>query len=81
VDGIDISDLGGANDAVDLKIAIRTGSRADTNSLVRELDMEAVDIGLRIDGYGLDTQFLTSPDDAKCDLAAIGDQDFFEHGS
>jgi hypothetical protein len=43
--------------------------------------MEAVDIGLGVDGYGLDTQFLTSPDDAKCDLAAIGDQDFFEHGS
>ena len=81
MDGIDIGDFGGANDAVDLQIAIRTGSRADTNSLVRELDMEAVDIGLGVDGYGLDTQFLTSPDDAKCDLAAIGDQDFFEHGS
>jgi hypothetical protein len=43
--------------------------------------MEAVDIWLRVDGYGLDAQFLTSPDDAKCDLAAISDQDFFEHGS
>ena len=81
MDGIDIGYLGGTDDAVDLEIAIRTGSRADANGLVRELDMEAVDIGLGVDGYGLDTQFLTSPDDAKCDLASIGDQDFFEHGS
>jgi hypothetical protein len=31
-----------------------------------------------VDGDGLDSHFLASPDDAAGNLAAIGDQDFFE---
>ena len=46
----------------------------------RELDVEAIDVGFRIDGDRLDAEFFAGPDDAQRDLAPVGDQDFFEHG-
>lgn len=42
--------------------------------------MEAVDVGLRVNGNRLDAQFLTGADNTEGDFATIGDQDFFKHG-
>ena len=37
---VDIANLGGAHDAVDLQITFRAGRRADTNGLLRKLHMQ-----------------------------------------
>ena len=80
VDGIGVRDFCGADDAVDFEVALGAYGGADANGFVGELHMEAVEIGFRIDGDRLDAEFLAGADDAKSDFAAIGDQDFFEHG-
>ena len=80
VDRIGIANLRSADDAVDFEITFRTHSRPNANSLVGELHMEAVDVGLRVNSNRLDTQFPTGADNTEGDFAAIGDQDFFKHG-
>jgi hypothetical protein len=42
--------------------------------------MHGVGISRRVHGDGLDAEFLAGPQDAQRDLAAIGDEDFLEHG-
>ena len=80
VNRIGIADLGRADDAVDLEVALGTHGRPDANGLVGELHMEAVDVGLGINGHRLHAQFLAGANDTKGYFAAIGDQDFFKHG-
>ena len=77
---VGVANLSGADDAVDLEIALRTDGWPYTDSLVSELHMKAIDIGLRINGHRLDAKFSAGPNDAKSDFAAIGDQNFFKHG-
>jgi hypothetical protein len=46
MDGIDVADLGRADDAVDLEITVLTGSFTDTDGFIRELDVERIDVRL-----------------------------------
>jgi len=80
VDRIGIANLRSTNDAVDFKVTFRTNGWPDTNGLVGELHMKAVDVGLRVNGNRLDSQFPAGADNTKGDFATIGDQDFFKHG-
>lgn len=80
MDRVGVANLSGADNAVDLEITLRTNGWPDTNSLIGELHMKAVDIRLGIDGHRLDAKFSAGPNDAKSDFAAIGDQNFFKHG-
>ena len=80
MDRVGVADLSGADDAVNLEIALRTDGWPYTDSLVSELHMKAIDIGLRINGHRLDAQFSAGANDAKSNFAAIGDQNFFKHG-
>ena len=41
--------------------------------------MHGIGIGGGMHGHGRDAELLAGAQDAKCDLAAIGDQDFLEH--
>ena len=41
--------------------------------------METFQVGLGIDGDGLDPEFFAGSDDPEGDFAAIGDEDFLEH--
>ena len=79
MDGVDVGDLGGADDRGNVEIAARAFGRADADGFVGEAHVQAVAVGFRIDGDGLDAQILAGADDANGDLAAIGDQDFLEH--
>src|SRR5579864_5784658 len=79
MNGFHIGNFGRADDRGDVEIAARTLSRADANRFVGEAHMQAMTIGLRINGDGSDSQVLTGADDANGDLASIGDQDFLEH--
>ena len=70
----------GLDDPVDRKIAFGRRRRPDQNRLVRHLDMERVAVGLGIDRDGRDPHPAGGLDDPAGDLAAIGDQNSFEHG-
>ncbi len=71
--------LAGLDDFLDQEIALGRGRRSDEHGLVGHLDMQRIAIGFGIDGDGLDTHLAGGLDDPAGDLAAIGDQNFFEH--
>ena len=79
VDGVHVGDLGGADDRRDVQIAQRALGRTDADGLVGEAHVQAVAVGLRVDGDGPDAQVLAGADDAEGDLAAVGDQNLLEH--
>ena len=79
MNGVRIGDFGRADDAVNLEIALRTRGRADANGLVGKLDMEGLDVGLRVNGDAADAEFLAGPDDAQGDLAAVGNEETSDH--
>ncbi|MGY4312229.1 hypothetical protein ACVWW1_001532 [Bradyrhizobium sp. JR3.5] len=69
----------GVDDLVDQKIALGRGRRADQHGVVGHLDMQRVAVGLGVDGNRLNPHTARSLDDPAGDLAAVGDQDSFEH--
>ena len=81
MDRIDVGDLSCAEDAVDLEVAFTACGGTDADGLVGQLDVQGINVGFGIDGDGADTEFLAGANNAKCDLAAIGDEDFLKHGS
>ena len=70
----------GLDDLVDQQIAFGGGRRPDQDGIVGHFDMERVAVGLGIDGDRLDPHPAGGLDDPAGDLAAIGDQNSFEHG-
>jgi hypothetical protein len=79
MDGVDIGDFGGTDDPVDPEVAFIRRGFADANGFIGQLNVHRVGIGLRIDRYRPNIQFLAGPDDANCDLATIGYEEFLEH--
>ena len=78
MDGVDVGDLGGADHGGNVEVAAGALGRADADGLVGEAHVQAVAVGLRVDGDRADAQFLAGADDAQGDLAAVGDQDLLE---
>ena len=64
MDGVDVGDLGRADDAGDVQVALEAAGGADADGLVREADMEQVAIGLGVDGHRAEAQFLAGGDDS-----------------
>ena len=79
VDGIDVRNLGGLDDAVDAQIALSAGRAADADGFVRHLRVHGVRVCLRVHRHGADIQFLAGADDPDGDLTAIGYEYFFKH--
>ena len=67
-------------DARGVQVALACRRRADAHSLIRERDVHRVAVGLGIDRDRSDAQPAERADDAAGDFAAIGYQDFSEHG-
>ncbi len=83
VAGMDRFGAGGARrfqDAVGVEVAFRNGSRPDADRLAGHGDMQRMPVGFGIDRDGGDPHPIQRSDHAAGDLAAIGDQDFSEHG-
>ncbi len=72
--------LGGLDNLLHHEIGLRGGRRANQDRLVRHIHMHRVAIRLGIDRNRLDTHPLGRLHDTAGDLAAIGDQNFVEHG-
>ena len=69
----------GLDDLLDHQIALGGGRRADQDRVIGHFDVEGVAVGLGIDGDRLDSHPAGGLDDPAGDLAAIGDQNSFEH--
>ena len=69
----------GLDDLLDHQIAFGGGRRPDQDGLVGHFDMQRVAVGLGIDRDRLDPHAAGGLDDPAGDLAAIGDQNSFEH--
>src|SRR5262245_40793864 len=66
-------------DALDREIALRRRWRADLHRLVGARDVHRVLVRFRVDGDRLDAHAPRRADHATGDLAAVSDQDLFEH--
>ena len=64
VDGVDVSDFGGADDAIGAKVAIGALGTADADRLIGQLHVQGLHVGLGIDGEGFYAQFSASTYDA-----------------
>jgi hypothetical protein len=80
MDGIDVGDFGSADNAIDSQITIRAWTFTDTYSLIGQLYVHRVGVCLRIHRHRFDVQLATGSNDANCDFASVGNQDFLEHG-
>ncbi len=67
-------------DALDVEIALRGGGGADAHGFRRQRDVARVTIGFRIDCDARNAHFVERTDDAAGNGAAVGDQNFLEHG-
>jgi hypothetical protein len=79
MNGIDVRDFGGADHRRNIEITARTLGGPNADGFIGEPHVQAVAIGLRVNGHRLDAQILAGADDANGDFASIGDQDFLEH--
>ena len=79
MNGIGIGNLSRADHRRNIKIAERTLSRTNANCFIREPDMEAMPVGLRIDCYGFDSKIAARTDNAQRNLAPIGNKNFSKH--
>ena len=71
----------GLDDLLHHEVAFGRRGRPDQHGIVGHFDVERVAIGLGIDGDRLDPHAAGGLDDPAGDLAAIGDQNSFEHGA
>ena len=79
MNGVDVGDLGGADDGGNIQIALRQLRRADADGFVGKADVQRVPVGVAVDRDRADAQLLARADDAQRDLAAIGYQNFLKH--
>ncbi len=80
VDGLGAGGARGGEDFVGVEVGLRDGGGAEVDGFVGLGDVEAVAIGLGIDGDGGDAHATESADDAAGDGSAVGDEDLGEHG-
>jgi hypothetical protein len=80
VDRFGAGGLGRSEDLVSDEIGLRRRRRADGHRLVRHIDEQRIRIGLGIDRNRRYAHAPRRLDDAAGDLAAIGDEEFREHG-
>ena len=79
MNGIDVADFRRAQDSIDLKITLAAGGSTDADRFIGQLHMQGVNICFRINRQRANAEFFARANHAQRDLAAIGDQNFFEH--
>ena len=79
VDGGGTGDFSRADDRRNIQIRQRARGRADAYGLVGQAQVHQFAVGGGMHRDGLDAQLFTGAQDAQGDLAAVGDQNFFQH--
>ena len=77
---IGAGDFAGREQRGHVEVAVFRRRRADAHALVGKPHMHGVGVGRRMDRDRRDAKFLARAQDAQCDFAAIGYQDFVKHG-
>ena len=80
MDGVDVGDLGGADDGWDVEIAAVAARGPDAHLLIGQADVQRAGVHIRVDSHGFDPEFAASGDHPDGDLAPVGYQHFSEHG-
>ena len=80
VNGIGSGDRRGREYGRHVQVALGRGRRPDADRLVGQTHVHRIGIGRRVHGHRMDAHLAACPVDAQGDLAAIGDQNLFEHG-
>src|SRR6476646_3272296 len=75
---VNIADLGRAHDPIDFQIALKAGRRTDTDRFIGELDVQRIDVCLRIDRESANAEFLAGANYPQRDLSAISNENFLE---
>ena len=70
---LNVADLGGADHAIDLQIAVGGLGRADAISLVGQFQVGRPAVGLAENSHRFHAQLAAGAEDAQGDLAAVGD--------
>ena len=70
-----------SDDAIWTKITLSGRGRTDAYRLICETNMKRFAIGRRIHRNRFQSHLMTGSNDAKRDLASVGDQDLFYHKS
>ncbi len=68
------------HELINAEIAFARRGRADGVGFIGEADVQGFAVDITEDGDGANAQFAAGAQDAHGDFAAIGDQNFFEHG-
>src|SRR6476469_8026494 len=76
---VNIADLGRAHDPIDFQITFKAGRRTDTDRFIGELDVQRIDVCLRIDRESANAEFLAGANYPQRDLSAISNENFLEH--
>ena len=79
MNGVDVGDLRGADDAIDAEITVAAGTFANANGFVGQLHVHRVHVRFRVDGDRPDIELFAGANDANRYFAAIRDQDLFKH--
>ena len=78
--GVGAGDLAGRENGGDVEIAVFGRRRADAHALVGKAHMHGVGVGGGMHRHRRDAELLAGAQHAQRDLAAVGDEDFIEHG-
>ena len=81
VHGLGAALLDRVEDGVGVEVALGRGLAAERVRLVGVADVQRVAVELGVDGDGGDAELAAGAHDPDGDLAAVGDQDFAEHGA
>ena len=79
--GVGAGDLAGREQRRNVEVAVLRRRRADADALVGEAHMHGVGVGGRVHGDRRDAELLAGAQHPERDLAAVGDEDFVEHGA
>ena len=80
MDGIDVRNLGGADNRRYVQVAIAQAGRPNADRFIGKTHVQRVAICLAIDSNGLDAQLFARANDAQGNLAAIRNEYLFKHG-
>ena len=80
VNGVGTGNLGGCNQRGNIQITLWRRCRADADGFIGQFDVQAVFIGFGMDGNGGNAHFTAGTQYTQCNLAAVGNQYFFQHG-
>src|SRR5262245_39827922 len=79
MNGLDVGDLGGADDSRDLEVTLRGWCRADADGLIGQCEIGCASICLAEHCHDFDTEILAGTNYPQSDLTSIGDQNALEH--